>query len=140
MRLFAGRGWLSASYEFFAHKAKNYRHRVAVFSFANQGRWRSYWYNVNLLSFVFFLVLHAGFEPAILEECIRDIKGLSTELKKKRREILLKLTDHDIIKTAESLKDTCGGSVLVSIAGHQAMKKEKSFLKQKGFRITDISI
>ena len=75
-----------------------------------------------------------------LEECIRDIKGLSTELKKKRREILLKLTDHDIIKTAESLKDTCGGSVLVSIAGHQAMKKEKSFLKQKGFRITDISI
>ncbi|MBR4796723.1 MAG: insulinase family protein, partial [Spirochaetia bacterium] len=75
-----------------------------------------------------------------LEECIRDIKGLSTELKKKRREILLKLTDHDIIKTAESLKDTCGGSVLVSIAGHQAMKKEKSFLKQKGFRITEISI
>ncbi|MBR4159028.1 MAG: hypothetical protein IKT97_03085, partial [Spirochaetia bacterium] len=75
-----------------------------------------------------------------LEECIRDLKGLTAELKKKRREILLKLKDHDIIKTAASLKAVCDGSVLVSIAGQQAMKKEKSFLKQKSFRITDISI
>jgi len=75
-----------------------------------------------------------------LEECIKDIKGLTSELRKKRREILLKLTVHDIMEAAESLKAVSGSAVLTSIAGRQAIKKEKSFLKQKGFRITDISI
>ena len=75
-----------------------------------------------------------------LEECIWDIKGLTRDLKKKRREILLKLTVYDIIKAAAALKAASEGSVLVSIAGRQSIEKEKTFLEQKGFRVTDISI
>ena len=75
-----------------------------------------------------------------LEECVRDVKGLSWELKKKRRQILRNLTIHDIIESAAALKSASDKAGLVTIAGRQAMKKEESFLKQKGFRITDISI
>ena len=75
-----------------------------------------------------------------LEECIRDIKGLTSELKKKRRKILLNLTVHDIIKSAASLRTVSDSAVLVSIAGRQVVEKEKRFLGKKGFRITDISI
>ena len=75
-----------------------------------------------------------------LEECVRDVKGLSWELKKKRRQILRNLTIHDIIESASALKSASSKAALVTIAGRQSVKKEKTFLKQKGFRITDISI
>ena len=75
-----------------------------------------------------------------LEECVRDMKGLTWELKKKRREILQKLTVHDIMESAAALKSASEKAALVTIAGRQAVKKEKSFIKQKGFRVTDLSI
>ena len=75
-----------------------------------------------------------------LEECVRDLKGLSWELKKKRREILQKLTVHDIMETAAALKAASEKAALVTIAGRQSVKKEESFIKQRGFRVTDLSI
>ncbi len=75
-----------------------------------------------------------------LEECVRDIKGLTWELKKKRRQILLNLTIHDIIESATELKSASDNAALVTLAGRQTVDKEKSFLKQKGFKITELSI
>ena len=75
-----------------------------------------------------------------LEECVRDMKGLTWELKKKRREILQKLTVRDIMESAAALRSASEKAALVTIAGRQAVKKEKSFIKEKGFKITDLSI
>ena len=75
-----------------------------------------------------------------LEECVRDMKGLTWELKKKRREILQKLTVRDIMESAAALESASEKAALVTIAGRQAVKKEKSFIKEKGFKITDLSI
>ena len=75
-----------------------------------------------------------------LEECVRDMKGLTWELKKKRREILQKLTVHDIMESAAALRSASEKAALVTIAGRQSVKKEKSFIRQKGFKITDLSI
>ena len=75
-----------------------------------------------------------------LEECVRDMKGLTWELKKKRREILQKLTVRDIMESAAALKSVSEKAALVTIAGRQSVKKEKSFIRQKGFKITDLSI
>lgn len=75
-----------------------------------------------------------------LEECVRDMKGLTWELKKKRREILQKLTVHDIMESAAALRSASEKAALVTIAGRQTVKKEKSFIKQKGFRVNDLSI
>ncbi len=75
-----------------------------------------------------------------LEECVRDMKGLTWKLKKKRREILQKLTVRDIMESAAALRSASEKAALVTIAGRQAVKKEKSFIKEKGFKITDLSI
>ena len=75
-----------------------------------------------------------------LEECVRDMKGLTWELKKKRREILQKLTVRDIMESAVALRSASEKAALVTIAGRQSVKKEKSFIRQKGFKITDLSI
>ncbi|MBQ3648057.1 MAG: insulinase family protein [Spirochaetia bacterium] len=75
-----------------------------------------------------------------LEECVRDIKGLTWALKKKRRDILQKLTVHDIMEAASALKAASDKAALVTIAGRQAVEKEKAFIKQEGFKITDLSI
>ncbi len=75
-----------------------------------------------------------------LEESVRDMKGLTWELKKKRREILQKLTVRDIMESAAALRSASEKAALVTIAGRQAVKKEKSFIKEKGFKITDLSI
>jgi len=75
-----------------------------------------------------------------LEECIMDMRGITWDLRKKRREVLLRLSVHDIMEAADSLKAASDGAALVTIAGRQSMEKEKAFLERKGFRITDISI
>jgi hypothetical protein len=44
------------------------------------------------------------------------------------------------MESAAALRSASEKAALVTIAGRQAVKKEKSFIKEKGFKITDLSI
>jgi len=71
-------------------------------------------------------------------ECQRDMNGTTYELRKKRREVLLKLSVNDIIDSARYLLKEIENSSVATIAGKESLKKEKDFLKKREFKITKI--
>ena len=75
-----------------------------------------------------------------LGDCIRDMRGITFDIRKKRLELLLKLSVNDIIETAEVLRKNGDRESCTVIAGKGSVSKEKKFLEKNGFKRIKISI
>lgn len=75
-----------------------------------------------------------------LNQCIRDMRGITYEIRKKRMEHLLGLTLKDITDTMEVLRNNGDKESCTVIAGKGSVKKEKKFLDKNGFNKIKISI
>lgn len=71
---------------------------------------------------------------------LMELDGRSYEVRKKRLEILLKLSVNDIINTARELLSYLDKSALAVVAGRSSAEKEKIFLQQHNYIYTYLSI
>lgn len=75
-----------------------------------------------------------------LSQCVRDFRGITYEIRKKRLESLLGLSMKDITDTIEVLRNNGDKEACVVIAGKDSVKKEKKFLDENRFKKIKISI
>lgn len=75
-----------------------------------------------------------------LIDCIRDMRGITWELRKKRRQLLLNLSAGDIISAAERLSGCFSLSAASVIAGKECAEKESGFLNKRNCRKINIPV